>query len=460
MVDITPPAGTHLAGSGMGDHRPAQSVLDPLYAKALVLEGGAKRVCLLAMDSTIIAEPFTAAVRQAATSMGFDADAVMVHAVQTHSAPGLGRFMLDPDFPLDLPAEREYLWGSEQSYVDLAVTGAVRALRHAVDSIRPVQVGAASAIRADLAFNRRAVRRDGSIEMPWPAGRIAQPLGPVHLRYLEGPIDPEVGVLCLRDELMRMVAMLLHYTCHPVNVFANRWSYRAVSADWPGAWSAAMQQTYGSHLVPIVLNGCCGNINPWDPFDPDFVMDYRRMGGELARTSCKAVPTISFADRGVLDWRIRRVGLPYRDVPADRQQQADKILSGSPEPALLKDGSGQVDPEWFLAASTRSIEYCRRRMPELSYEIQVFRIGDLAIVGLPGEPFVEGQLAIKLASPARHTYVAHMTTQYVGYLPTAQAFARGGHEANADCTYWAKLAPEALETVVQNASATVKELFV
>ena len=38
MVDITPPAGTHLSGSGMGEHRPAESVLDPLYARAAVFE--------------------------------------------------------------------------------------------------------------------------------------------------------------------------------------------------------------------------------------------------------------------------------------------------------------------------------------------------------------------------------------------------------------------------------------
>lgn len=62
----------------------------------------------------------------------------------------------------------------------------------------------------------------------------------------------------------------------------------------------------------------------------------------------------------------------------------------------------------------------------LEYEIQVFRIGDTAFVSLPGEPFVEGQTRIKLASPARSTYVVHCTTQYVAYIPTAEAYPRGG----------------------------------
>ena len=110
-----------------------------------------------------------------------------------------------------------------------------------------------------------------------------------------------------------------------------------------------------------------------------------------------------------------------------------------------------MDPRWFRAASTRSVELCRERDAEFSYEIQAFRIGDLCVIGLPGEPFVEGQLALKTNSPAPYLFPAHLTTQYVGYLPTREAYERGGHEANEDVTYWAKLAPGCLETVVERA---------
>lgn len=93
------------------------------------------------------------------------------------------------------------------------------------------------------------------------------------------------------------------------------------------------------------------------------------------------------------------------------------------------------------------------------YEIQVFRIGDMAIISLPGEPFVEGQLEIKTRSPAKLTFIAHMSTQYVGYLPTSDACARPGHETNANCTYWAKFAPDSLERIVEATLAILTELF-
>jgi hypothetical protein len=47
----------------------------------------------------------------------------------------------------------------------------------------------------------------------------------------------------------------------------------------------------------------------------------------------------------------------------------------------------------------------------------------------------------------------------VGYLPTRDAYGRGGHEANAECTYWAKLAPGSLEMVAEHAVGMLKEMF-
>ena len=328
----------------------------------------------------------------------------------------------------------------------------------AVHSIQPARIGVGRGVLGDLAFNRRGVRRDGTILMPKPLGREQQPFGITDLSYLEGPIDPEVGVCCIQDLDMRPLALLLHYTCHPVNAFGNRQTYRAVSADWPGAWAGAMQQALGDEVVPLVVNGCCGNINPWNPFDPDDRPDHLRMGRELAAMSERIIYDMTFAREVAVDCESSVVDLPYREIPTARQQEVDEILAQSPEP--LRVANGDVDPHWFRAASTKSIEYARAREPDFAYEIQAFRIGDLGVVGLPGEPFVEGQLALKTNSAAPYLFPAHMTSHYVGYLPTREAYERGGHEANEDITYWAKLAPGCLEEVVDHARVLVGDLFV
>ena len=453
MTDISPKAGTHLGGSGFGEHRPATTILDPLYAKALIIESGDRRICFLNLDVIVVTEEYTRQIREGAGQrFDLEPNAIMVHPTQSHSAPAVGNLMMDPDFPLDLPPELEYLRGSESFYCDMVVEKSLEVIGKAQANLRPVQFGAASGLRDRLAFNRRGVMRDGSISMPHP--------GIAELRYLEGPIDPEVGVCCFRTLEMEMVAMLLHYTCHPVNVFGTPSTYHAISSDWPGIWTKHMQDAYGEGCVPLVLNGCCGNVNPWDPFDPDFVSDHRRMGADLAEMSRRIIPSITdFRDEAVVDWRLRQVPLSYREVPRERMEEVNRILAENPTPRWKEDDPSTVDPDWFWAASTKSIEYCRKRSPKFLYEVQAFRIGDAAFVGLPGEPFVEGQLALKIASPAYPTYVAHMTSHYVGYLPTREAAVKGGHEANFHYTYWAKLAPDSLDTVVDNAVACIREMF-
>ena len=456
-IDITPDAGTHLAGSGMGERRPAQSVMDPLYARAVIFESGDRRVCIVTLDVTIVTGDYTEKIRTAISEQtGVAPDAIMVHATQTHSAPSVGHLMLDPDFPLDTTPETEYLRGAERAYANFAAEAAVCAAVGAAENLQPVRIGLGRGILGGLAFNRRGVRRDGTILMPKPQGRENQPLGITDLCYLEGPIDPEVGVLCVQGMDMKPVALLMHYTCHPVNVFGNRETYYAVSSDWPGAWVREIQDSFGREAVPVVVNGCCGNINPWHPFDPDCRPDHRRMGRELAAMTQRVLHSMRFTESNLLDWRLEHVRLPYRDIPLKRRQEVEEILKHNPQPP--RGENGEVDPRWFRAASTRSVELCRKRDPEFPYEIQVLQIGDAVIVGLPGEPFVEGQLAIKVNSTSPYTFVAHVTTHYVGYLPTREAYTRGGHEANEDVTYWAKLAPGSLETVQERAVALITGL--
>jgi hypothetical protein len=166
---------------------------------------------------------------------------------------------------------------------------------------------------------------------------------------------------------------------------------------------------------------------------------------------------LTFQDIGVADYKIRTLALPLREVAPQALQEAERVLADHPLPKRAgKKGMG-VDWDWLKAALTMSVHLMRKRQPELPYEIQALRVGDTALAGLPGEPFVEGQLRIKIGSPTYPTYVAHCTSQYVGYLPIKEAFARGGHEV--DTSYWSKLTRDALDMVVENALSLLKEVF-
>ena len=76
-----------------------------------------------------------------------------------------------------------------------------------------------------------------------------------------------------------------------------------------------------------------------------------------------------------------------------------------------------------------ALEMRTRSGPMLPMEVEVFRLdNDTAIVGLPGEVFVELGLAIKQASPFRNTLVIELCNNDISYVPTKKAFSEGSYE--------------------------------
>jgi len=455
IADITPPPGAHLAGDGMGLHRPARRIYEPLLAKALVLKKGNTQLCIISADLLCITLEYSLRIKkEIKEKYGIPCECVMIHVEQNHSAPSLGMMMLDPEFPLGNNVEKEYIGGSESAYCEFAVNKIIKAVDKAYNDFSPVKIEWGRGVCDGVSFNRRGVMRNGKITMPWFYKKHDFPVGPAHILYMEGPSDPEIGIIRLHGKTRDI--FLLNFACHPVNVFAT--NKFAVSADWPGALSLYMQQKIKG-CVPVVLNGCCGNLNPWPPFTPDFVPDYKKMGFKLGTVSYEVIKKAMNVSRDMsLDFRSKEIFLDYRDVPYERKKEAEKILKES-KGIKWNSMKNEVDVNWFYAASTKSIELCRKRWRRFPYTVQVFRVGNCAIVGLPGEPFVEGQLEIKMNSPASLICVAHMCNQYVGYIPTRQAAMRGGHEANEIYTYWAKLAPDSLDVIVKNVKEMIEELF-
>ncbi|HDS74055.1 MAG TPA: hypothetical protein ENN56_00800 [Firmicutes bacterium] len=455
QIDITPEPGAQLSGN-VAVREPAESVLDPLYAKALVVKNDETALCVIQLDAIFIERQYTEHIRaEIERRCGIPRDAIMVHTTQTHAAPSIRGFLLDVDF--ELPEEFDWLRLSDPVFAERAINGAIEAAARAHAELRPARIGWNTAIVDGIAFNRRGIRRDGTCGMPWVYTSVERPLGPTDYRYVEGPTDPEVGVVWLQDEHMQSIGFLLHFTCHPVNVFYHRGRGRhsQISADWPGAWATMLTQRHGG--VGLVLNGCCGNINPWPAFTPNFVPDHLRMGERLTAMSSEAVGRITFPNETPkLAFSTRDIPLVIREPDAEALRKAKQRIAEQPNPQMISDT--RVDHEWFYAAMYVSLDMLRQRTGGTEpYEIQTLRLGDVAVVGLPGEPFVEGQLKLKIDSPTFPTLVAHATTQYAGYIPTREAFARGGHECNP--SWWARREPGALETIVETATEMLNGLF-
>lgn len=456
MIDVTPPAGTHLGGT-WGTLRRAEILADRLYARALVVEQAGRTLCYVTADLEIITGRWASLIRREIQERcGIPMSDCMVALPQIHSVPPIGNFLLGDDLP-NIPPEHEYLRGSQTPYCERAVAAMIEAAVQACGNIEPAVMAQGRAVRDDLAFNRRGVRRDGTVCMPWMFSSQQQPLGPTDILYMEGPMDPEVGVVTFIDKLGRIIACLLHYTCHPVNVFSQ--APHVVSGDWPGAWAAGVRQWAGAKCVPLVVNGCCGNINPWPAYEPDFHPDHRRMGRELTRTSLAVIKTFKPEKIDCLSSVISILELPLKTAAPADLKAAKSMLREFPGPRWQAQNPTQVEWEWMDAAMLMSVELERKKSPDFRFEIQAFKIGPVSLIGLPGEPFAEGQLAIKSNSPAALNLVAHCANSYAGYIAPFAAYARGGHEIRQKPAQWTRLAPGALERIVAATTTLLKELY-
>jgi len=445
-LDITPRAGTQVGGS-IHLRRPAELVLDRLFVKALVIENDGQTLCFVVLDVLIILDRLVDEIRAgAAAVLGIDPGNVMVHATQTHNAPAMGDFMIGRGFP-DVPEEFAWVRGNDAAYDAHAVERSVEAVRLAGAAMQPVAVGAESGIEGRLAFNRRMVMRDGTAAM----ARSGSQIDP-RSRHLEGPADPELGVVCFRTDGLKIPIIVVSYTCHPVNLYPRN----VISADWPGVVAAELRRRFGDSCIVLVLNGACGNINPFDPFDPHFRRDHIRMGSTLADSAIGVIEKISYRGDVRLDARRDVLRLPIREPGALELERSRAMLARLPRPEWADPGKTMVELDWIYAAAIHDMMARRAQQPYFDYEIQTFRLGDIAFVGLPGEPFVEGQLQIKVESPTFPTYIVHNTV-FAGYIPTRRAFANGGYETRTFNS--SKFEPDALEQIVATAGTSLRTVF-
>jgi len=444
-IDITPEMGTQLAGD-IGRYRPVEEIRDRLYANALAIAHGEERVCLLSVDLLGISNEWAHEIRRrAAERWGLAESHLVIHAVQNHAAPTLGHFFVKDECAL-VPDEYRWLRGGHDAYNEPTVTKCVEAIGEAISRLEPVTVRAGRGIDGRVAFNRRYVMRDGT-------GKCHPPICSPDILHVEGPTDPEVGVMTFTSGDGEIIGALLHHTCHPCHGYPHRF----VIGDWPGEWSRLVGQSCGEECVALVINGCCGNVHHSNPLDPGSSSEYRDMARLLMETTEHVMGRLE--EIRAIPLRVERamLRLPLRRLAAGEIAAARGIVEQWPEPKWLDEERTRVDWDWMYAVATLDLHDTQARDPLCDYEVQVVRIGEAALVALMGEPFVEGQLRIKLHSPAQHTLVAHFCNGFAGYVPTAEALARGGYETRT--ANWSKFEAGALDAITESADGLLTRAF-
>jgi len=258
--------------------------------------------------------------------------------------------------------------------------------------------------------------RDGSVRMN-PGYLNPEIVSPA------GPIDPEVGVLAIEGAAGGIIGAVGNYSLHYVGGPYGT----TISADYFGAFGEALQRMAGGGFVAAMANGCCGDINnqnrlqprDYTPPYPDYDVD--RVGNAVAAECCKRWRQLTGRQEDVslavaTDYPVWR----RRTVAEEEQRMVAGGVNAVEQMALT----------WPAHAEAYAAE--RARMDELPRDtetmVQAMRIGDLAMVGLPGEFFVEYGLSIKRQSPFSRTMTVELANDWIGYVPTDRGLDEGGYE--------------------------------
>ena len=91
---------------------------------------------------------------------------------------------------------------------------------------------------------------------------------------------------------------------------------------------------------------------------------------------------------------------------------------------------------------------------QIDWQLQGIRLGPVALVGIPGEPFTEISQEIAARSPFPHTLFSGYSNGGFSYLPVREAYAEGGYEVETS-----PFAPGAAEIVVEESLKMLAELW-
>jgi len=431
VTDITPPVGYRM--SGYFRERLSTGTSNPLRAKALVLRQGDKSAALVFCDIIGISLDVSSRIRrQAAEKTGIPAANILIAATHSHTGP-LYFGALRKHFHDLAVAEHGSDPYEKVDYSSELVAKIVKAITQAGAAAKPVRLKAGVAEQQGLSFNRRFHMKNGTVRFNPGI------LNPDIVR-VAGPIDPEVGILFFsKADSNSPDAALVNFTLHLDTVGGTKYA-----ADYPFYLERALREEYGDEFVLLFGTGTCGDINHIDVtkrqrLKTDFI------GRTLAETVNAKEGSLEIVAEPALVVRSEIVQVPLQRYGREKVAWARESIKkvGSRELSFLK----QVEAYKILALQMR-------RGGTIGLEVQVFRLSrDVAVVGLPGEVFVDLGLAIKRASPFATTLVIELCQDAPGYIPTKKAFAEGSYE-----TVNSRIAPGGGEMMVKAAVRLLKEL--
>ena len=378
-VNLTPPSSMKAALGGYGARmsKPAIGVHDAVWAKALAVSQGGRRMALVTADVLAFPPRFKAAVVERLSADGWRSDQIML--LPSHSHTSFDMMALHPGNTFGIPQVGVF----HPELFAHAASQLAEVIRQAGHNLRPAVVG--TAVHAVPGQNRNR-RKEGGLH------------------------DQDLTVTRIDTTQGRPLAVLVNWTAHPT--FMNE-EDMLFSGDWPGHLQRTLEALIGEGAVVLYYNGAEGDQSPVPP---------QGCGSNWERAESYG------RGMGIRAWRLWQQIQP-REL---RQFSCRSVAIPLPKTACHPDFMKTGGAEYGLNEDMMQ-KFLDALQPKETRSTFV-RLGDLVILGVPGE--MAAALGLELKTKARTLTGAPAVTiggladEWVSYILTADEYRKGGYEAS------------------------------
>lgn len=400
-VDATPRVGGPLA------YDPVKEITAPLSCRGIVLLSDQKPVVLCTVDWLGIANGANEQFRTSlAAAVGTTADRVAVHTLHQHDAPRC-----------DLTAS-EILepFGQAAAHFDVPMTEKVirSASAAAADAVKNAKVvtafAAGKAEVKDVASNRRLLGPDGKVI----ATRYTACKDPKIRALPTGVIDPWLRSLTFFSN-SEPLAVLTFYATHPQSYYRTG----GANPDFPGM-ARNMRQTE-TGVFHLHLNGAGGNIGA-GKFNDGSTENRQVLADKVAEGMRAAFASQRKQEvaQASFDWQSLSISLPL--APHLNAKELEAAVASDATPFALR------------VHSAEKLAYLRRSLAGVKIPIGRLKLGENQLLFMPGELFVEYQLAAQHMLPEANVFMAAYGEYGTFYIGTRVAYPQGGYETSEGAT--------------------------
>ncbi len=376
-VDLTPPLEMKFALGGYGErmNKPAIGVHDKIWAKAVALKKGGKKYVIITLDILGLPPNVKPQLLKKLEGKGWNKKNMML--LPSHSHASLDMAALNDKNLLNSPQIGIF----HPELLEFVISSLSKLINEVDKNYKEVKIGTNSMLIENMNRNRRG----------------------------DPGIDKNLTVTRIDTKKGNTMAVLVNWTAHPTFMGEKD---MMVSGGWPGYLQSGLEQKIGKGAIVLYYNGAEGDQSPIGVGGESHYDKAENYGREMSNKAYLVYKNIKTSSKVKFDFNYATIKLPERKV----------------HPSFMETGGAEYN------LTPEALKAVLHVMSPENTGIGSVRIGDLLLVGAPGELAAGLGLQIKKnlkVKGIKYPVIGGFANEWISYILSADQYNNGaGYESS------------------------------